>query len=120
MNSHLVVSGRNSEYTAWSTGATPYTNDATYGNYVTAAYSPDGTLGVIHNPDTAINHITISSSVFGANPAITAVAPTDGARTSLGWTTTPTMGTNAGGDQDWLFIITAGNCTCPGPGTSPG
>jgi hypothetical protein len=62
---------------------------------------------VIYNPDTAINQITISSSVFGANPTITAVDPTDGARTSLGWTTTPTMGTNAGGDHDWLFIITA-------------
>jgi hypothetical protein len=45
--------------------------------------------------------------VLGANPSITAVDPTDGARTSLGWTTTPTMGANAGGDHDWLFIITA-------------
>jgi Protein of unknown function (DUF4038) len=109
VNSQLVVSGRNSEYTAWSAGGTPYTDDATYGNYVSAAYTPNGTLGVIYNPDTTKNHITISNSVLGANPSITAVDPTDGARTSLGWTTTPTMGTNAGGDHDWLFIITAGS-----------
>jgi hypothetical protein len=107
VNSQLVISGRNSQFTAWSTGSTPHTDDATYGSYVSAAYTPDGTLGVIYNPDTAINKITISTSVLGANPTITAVDPTDGARTSLGWTTTPTMGTNAGGDHDWLFIITA-------------
>ena len=107
VNSQLVVSGRNSEFTNWSTSNGPDTNDPTYGNYVSAAYSTDGALGVIYNPDTTKNRITISSSVLGANPSITAVDPTDGARTSLGWTTTPTMGTNAGGDHDWLFIITA-------------
>jgi hypothetical protein len=107
VNSQLVTAGRNSRYTAWSSGPTPYSNDGTYGNYVTAAYSPDGTLAVIYNPDTSINHITISSSLLGANPTITAVDPTNGARTNLGWTTKPTMGTNAGGDHDWLFIITA-------------
>jgi Protein of unknown function (DUF4038) len=107
----LVVSGRNSEYTAWSTSRGPDTNDPTYGNYVSAAYSADGTLGVIYNPDTTVNQITISRSVFGANPSITAVDPTDGARTSLGWTTTPTMGTNTGGDHDWLFIISASPST---------
>jgi hypothetical protein len=46
--------------------------------------------------------------VLAANPTITAVDPTNGARTDLGWTTTPTMGANAGGDFDWLFIINAG------------
>ncbi len=111
VDSQLVVSGRNSEYTAWSTSSGPDTNDPTYGNYVSAAYSTDGTLGVIYNPDTTENQITISSSVFGPDPSITAVDPTDGARTSLGWTTTPTMGTNAGGDHDWLFIITASPST---------
>jgi hypothetical protein len=107
VNSQLVVSGRNSQFTNWSTSNGPDTNDPTYGNYVSAAYSTDGALGMIYNPDTTKNRITISSSVLGANPSITAVDPTDGARTSLGWTTTPTMGTNAGGDHDWLFIITA-------------
>jgi hypothetical protein len=111
VGNQLVVSGRNSEYTNWSTDSGPNTNDPTYGNYVSAAYSADGTLGVIYNPDTTVNQITISSSVFGANPSITAVDPTDGARTSLGWTTTPRMGTNAGGDHDWLFIITASPST---------
>ena len=107
VSNQLVVSGRNSEYTAGSTGSGPDTNDPTYGNYVSGAYSTDGALGVIYNPDSTKNRITISSSVLGTNPSITAVDPTDGARTSLGWTTTPTMGTNAGGDHDWLFVITA-------------
>jgi Protein of unknown function (DUF4038)/Bacterial Ig domain len=106
-SNQLVVSGRNSEFTAWSAASGPDTNDPTYGNYVSAAYSTDGALGVIYNPDTTKNRITVSSSALGTNPSITAVDPTDGARTSLGWTTTPTMGTNAGGDHDWLFIITA-------------
>jgi hypothetical protein len=110
INSQLVTAGRNSQYTAWSTGPAPYTSDPTYGSYVSAAYTPDGTLAVIYNPDTTTNKITISSSLLGANPAIIAVDPTDGARTSLGWTTTPTMGTNAGGDHDWLFIIMAAAC----------
>lgn len=106
--SQLVTSGRNTQYTARDAGSTtPFTNDSTYGNYVTAAYSSDGTLGVIYNPDTTKSNITVSGSVLGANPTITAVDPTNGARTNLGWTTTPTMGANAGGDHDWLFIINA-------------
>ena len=60
-SNQLVVSGRNSEYTAWSTSSGPDTNDATYGNYVSAAYSTNGALGVIYNPDTTKNRITISS-----------------------------------------------------------
>lgn len=109
VNNQLVTSGRNRQYTGDNVGSsTPYTNDSKYGNYVTAAYSPSGSLAVIYNPDTSVNHITISSAVLGSNPTITAVDPTDGATTNLGWTTTPTMGANAGGDNDWLFIITAG------------
>jgi hypothetical protein len=51
--------------------------------------------------------ITVSSALLGANPTITRVDPTNGATTSLGWTTNPTGGTNAGGDHDWLYVITA-------------
>jgi hypothetical protein len=104
----LVTAGRNTPLTAQdSTSSTPMTNDSTYGWYVTAAYTPDGHLGVVYNPDTTRNDITLSPSLLGANPQITAVDPTNGARTNLGWTTTPTMGANAAGDHDWLFIITA-------------
>jgi hypothetical protein len=106
--SRLVTAGRNTQDTTLSVGVnTPFTDDPTYGNYVTAAYSPDGTLAVIYNPDTTQDNITISSALLGANATITAVDPTSGATTSLGWTTTPTMGANAGGDHDWLFIINA-------------
>lgn len=107
-NSQLVTVGRNNQLTARNTGSTtPHTDDATYGWYVTAAYSMDGKLGVIYNPDTTRNNITVSSSVLGSNPTITRVDPTNGATSNLGWTTNPTGGANAGGDHDWLFIITA-------------
>jgi hypothetical protein len=106
--SNLVTGGRNTEGSGFSVGSTtPYTNDATYGNYVTAAYAPDGTLGLVYNPDSSKNSITLSPSVLGPNPDIVRVDPTNGAMTNLGWTTNPAGGTNAGGDHDWLYIITA-------------
>jgi hypothetical protein len=104
-SSRLATSGRGTQFTNGSPTGLP----GIFGNeYVTAAYTADGTLGVIYNPNTADNHITVSSAVLAANPTIVAVDPTNGARTNLGWTTTPTMGANAAGDHDWLFIITAG------------
>lgn len=107
-NNQLVTAGRNTQGTNFNTGnTTPFTNDSSVGWYVSAAYSADGTSAVIYNPDTTRNHITVSSAVLGANPTITAVDPTTGAMTNLGWTTTPTMGANAGGDHDWLFVINA-------------
>jgi hypothetical protein len=108
----VVTEGRNTEGTDFGAFPnTPFTNDPTYGNYVTAAYSPDGSLAVMYNPDTSLNSITVSGAALGANPTITAVDPTDGARTSLGWTATPTLGANAAGDHDWLFIISASSRT---------
>ncbi len=107
--SRLVTAGRNIQGSNFSIGSnTPFTNDSTYGNYVTAAYSPDGTLGLVYNPDSTKNSITLSPSVLAANPQIVKVDPTNGARTNLGWTTNPAGGTNAGGDHDWLYVITAG------------
>lgn len=106
--SQLVTAGRNTQLTAKDTGnTTPTTSDSTYGWYVTAAYSADGKLGVVYNPDSTKNSITLSAAKLGANPTITKVDPTNGARTNLGWTTSPSGGTNAGGDHDWLYIITA-------------
>jgi hypothetical protein len=108
-SSQLVTSGRNNQDTSWTNRGigSPQTNDPTDGWYVTAAYAADGSLGVVYNPDTTRDHITLSPTALGANPTITAVDPTDGARTALGWSATPTMGTNAGGDHDWPFVITA-------------
>jgi hypothetical protein len=103
----LVTAGRGGEDTALSTTSAPDTNDPSTGWYVTAAYTADGTLAVIYNPDTTSNSITLSPALLGPNPQITAIDPTNGARTSLGWTTHPTMGANAGGDHDWLYIINA-------------
>jgi hypothetical protein len=98
--SQLVTSGRGGEYPNANT--TVGTN-----RYVTAAYTADGTLAVIYNPDSSQNSITISPAVLGLNPTITRIDPTNGAATNLGWTTNPAGGTNAGGDHDWLYIINA-------------
>jgi hypothetical protein len=106
--SRLVTAGRGGQYTTNSNTSGPLTNDPSTGWYVTAAYSPDGTLAVIYNPDSR-NGITLSPAVLGLNPTITRIDPTNGASTSLGWPT-PTQlsgGTNAGGDHDWLYIIKA-------------
>jgi hypothetical protein len=93
---------------AQDTGSkTPMTDDSTYGWYVTAAYTADRHLGVVYNPDTTRNHITLSSSFLGTNPQIVAVDPTTGARANLGGSIPPNMGANAGGRHDWLFVISA-------------
>jgi Protein of unknown function (DUF4038)/Bacterial Ig-like domain (group 3) len=107
--SRLVTAGRNNEWPGGAAGSqTPTTADATYGNYVTAAYTPDGTSALIYNPDSSENSIALSATVLAANPDIIRVDPTNGATTNLGWTTSPPGGTNAAGDHDWLYIITAG------------
>jgi hypothetical protein len=103
----LVAAGRNTELTTWqTTNESPYTNDSTYGSYVTAAYSADGKLAMIYNPSSST--LTLSATPLGANPSITRVDPTNGAQTALSWTTSlASPGNNAGGDPDWLYIITA-------------
>jgi hypothetical protein len=109
--SRLVTAGRNNEWPGGAAGSqTPTTADATYGNYVTAAYTPDGTSALIYVPDVTKDDITLSATVLAANPTITAVDPTNGATKSLGWTTTPasTLGANAAGDHDRLLLIRAG------------
>ena len=106
--SQLVTGGRGIQGTSFAVGSTsPNTADGSTGHYVTASLSADGSLGLIYNPDTSVNHITVSNSMLGASPTITAIDPTNGARTDLGWTTAPTMGANAGGDHDWLFVVSA-------------
>lgn len=109
--SALVTAGRG---TQWPTSSgpnagstTPMTNDATYGHYVTAAFSADGKIAMVYNPDSSTNTITLSAAPLGASPTITKVDPTSGTTSSLGWTTAPSGGANAAGDHDWLYVITA-------------
>jgi hypothetical protein len=105
---HLVTAGRGTQGSNFGVNSTqPTTSDGTYGHYVTASYSADGSTALVYNPDSTLNSITLSASVLGTNPVITKVDPTNGATTNLGWTTTPAGGTNAGGDHDWLYIINA-------------
>lgn len=107
-SSLLVTGGRGTQLSGRQLTQTYFTNDTTYGHYVTASYSADGTIALVYNPDSSVNTaVTLSSSVLGPSPSITKVDPTNGATTNLGWTTTPSGGANAGGDHDWLYIITA-------------
>lgn len=104
----LVTAGYGTQWTSGPAAATitPYTNDSTYGNYVTAAYTSDGTLAVIYNPTSAT--LTLSASVLGSSPTIKRVDPVSGTQTSVTWTTSlASPGNNSGGDPDWLYIITA-------------
>jgi hypothetical protein len=106
-SNRLVTAGRGSQDTALSESPGFFTNDPSGGWYVTAAYSPDGTLAVVYNPDSSRNSITLSPAVLGPHPTVTRIDPTNGAATNLGWTTNPAGATNAGGNHDWLYIITA-------------
>jgi hypothetical protein len=111
---HLVTAGRGSQFAYAGHTQTANTADPTYGHYVTAGVAADGSLAVIYNPDTTLNSITISAAPLASNPTITAIDPTNGATSSLGWTTTPTKGINAGGDHDWLFVVNASATVSPG------
>ncbi len=53
----VVVSGRNSDITNWSTSNGPDTNDPTFGNYVSANCSTDEEFGVIENPQNSLHYL---------------------------------------------------------------
>lgn len=106
-SSQLVTAGRGTQLSGRQLTQTFFTSDTTYGHYVTASFSSDGKVGMVYNPDSSLNTITLSQSQLGVNPTIVKVDPTNGARTNLGWTTSPSGGANAGGDNDWLYLITA-------------
>lgn len=109
--SALVTSGRGTPYVFSSQSDNRWNSTS---DYVTAAVTPDKTLAVIYNPDTSTRSITISAAAVGANPTLRRVDPSTGTSTGMTWTTTPTAGTNAAGDDDWLFIIEADPITDAG------
>lgn len=98
--STLVTAGRGTEVTD-DTEMDVLDND-----FVTAARSPDGTLAVIYLP--TARTITLDPTVLASGATADWVDPVDGNRQAVplaGSLTTP--GPNAGGDQDWLLLITA-------------
>lgn len=113
--SHLVTAGRGTQITANNSNTTTAQN-----SYVTAAVTADGTLAVIYNPDSSTNtSVTLSTTPLGSSPTLTRVDPTTGTQTSMTWTTTLTNpGANAGGDHDWLYLITATASAVTGSGAA--
>lgn len=101
----FVTSGRGTRFEYGADG--PVSNEDSLGNYVTAAVTPDKTLAVIYHPDTSASNITLNASAVGTNPTLRRVDPSNGASTTMTWTTTPTAGANAAGDRDWFFVIEA-------------
>jgi hypothetical protein len=95
----LVTAGRGTELT------TDEPMDVLDNDYVTAARSPHGRLAVIYLPTQ--HTISVRRSAMAAGTRATWIDPTTGARRPAPMAaifTTP--GPNAGGDNDWLLVLT--------------
>jgi hypothetical protein len=76
-------------------------------DYVTAAFDPDGSFGVVYVPTRRT--ITLDLGLLGDSPEATWIDPSTGTGRSAG--TGPaftTPGRNADGDEDWLLVLRAG------------
>jgi hypothetical protein len=94
-----VTAGRGTELT------TDEPMDVLDNDYVTAARSPHGRLAVIYLPTQ--HTISVRRSAMAAGTRATWIDPTTGARRPAPMAaifTTP--GPNAGGDNDWLLVLT--------------
>src|SRR5699024_2314946 len=93
----FVTGGRGTKIVTDTPEVWPLDND-----YVTAAHSPDGTLGVVFLP--ASSTITVDTAKMGLNPTARWVDPTNGDSTPTSWGSSYTSpGVNASGDDDWLL-----------------
>jgi hypothetical protein len=81
-------------------------------NYVTAAQTPDGTLGVAYCPTNAT--ITVCLTNFGGpvtarwfDPTAASFSPVTGSpfANTISATNLTTPGANAGGDHDWVLLL---------------
>ena len=82
-------------------------------NYVTVSATPDGTLALAYFQQGSSNTLTVAMSTFAASVTARWLDPTNGSYTNVG--TYPNIGThnlsppcnNAGGDPDWVLVLTA-------------
>ena len=96
----LVTAGRGTELTDDSR------MDVLDNDYVTAAQTPDGRLAVVYVPSTRT--ITVDRTVLAENTTAAWVDPVSGARQTVPMADTfATPGRNAGGDDDWLLLLSA-------------
>jgi hypothetical protein len=90
-----VTAGRGTELT------TDEPMDVLDNDYVTAARSPDGRLAVIYLPTQ--HTISVRRSAMAAGTRATWIDPRRPAPMAAIFTT---PGPNAGGDNDWLLVLT--------------
>ena len=96
----LVTAGRGTELTD-DTRMDVLDND-----YVTAARTPDGRLAVVYIP--SVRTITIDRTTLAEDVTAAWVDPASGDRRAVPMTDTfTTPGRNAGGDEDWLLLLTS-------------
>jgi Protein of unknown function (DUF4038)/Putative collagen-binding domain of a collagenase len=99
-DSQLVTGGRGTELT------TDRPMDVLDNDYVTAAKTLDGRLAVIYLPSQGT--ITVNRAALPARSRATWVDPTSGTRRPVSMSATfTTPGTNAGGETDWLLLLTS-------------
>jgi hypothetical protein len=80
-------------------------------DYVTAARTPDGTLGIAYVPSSRT--LTVDLGAFSGAVKASWYDPTNGAYTAIGGGPLPnagsasfaTPGTNASGDDDWVLVL---------------
>ena len=82
-------------------------------DYVTVAATPDGTLALAYFPQGSSNKLTVGMSTFAAPATARWLDPTNGSYTDIrtfsnsGTHNFSPSGNNAGGDPDWVLVLTA-------------
>jgi len=96
----LVTAGRGTKLT------TDEPKDVLDNDYVTAARTPDGRLAVIYLPTQRT--ISVNPSAMAAGTRAAWIDPTSGTRRPVPMSATfTTPGTNTGGGNDWLLVLTS-------------
>jgi len=96
----LVTAGRGTELT------TDEPTDVLDNDYVTAARSPDGSLAVIYVPTQRTISVSLSAMTAGARA--TWIDPASGTSHPVPMSETfTTPGTNTGGGNDWLLVLSS-------------
>jgi hypothetical protein len=82
-------------------------------DYVTVSATPDGTLALAYFPQGSSNTLTVAMSTFAASVTARWLDPTNGSYTNIGTSSNTgtanfsPSGNNAGGDADWVLVLTA-------------
>ena len=82
-------------------------------SYVTVSATPDGTLALAYFPQGSNNTLTVAMSTFARSVTARWLDPTNGSYTNIGTFSNTDIrnfsppGDNAGGDPDWVLVLTS-------------